>query len=83
MRHKLFIDKTDALQFAQEVQQAVDANIEQARATLLVTGDIRIIPAWIEWMQRYSVTLVIEPVGMDMENVVDTIEPPVVEMEGL
>lgn len=83
MRHKLFIDKTDALQFAQEVQQAVDANIEQARATLLVTGDIRIIPAWIEWMQRYSVTLVIEPVGMDMENVVDDINQPVIERGGL
>jgi hypothetical protein len=86
MRHKLFIEQSDALRFAQEVQQAVyatEASLEQARATLLVTGNIRIIPAWIEWMQRYSVPLVIEPVGMSETDVVDDINQPVVEMEAL
>jgi len=85
MRHKLFTEKTDALQFAEEVQRAVyatEASLEQARATLLVTGNIKIIPAWIEWMQRYSVPLVIEPEGMDESDVVESIEQPVVEAEG-
>ena len=85
MRHKLFTEKSDALQFAGEVQQAVyatEASLGQARAALLVTGNIRIIPAWVDWMQRYSVPLVIEPVGMDETDVVDSIEPPVVEAEG-
>ena len=83
MRHKLFTEKSDALQFAVEVQQAVDANIDEARAVLMVAGSIRIIPAWIEWMQRYSVPLVIEPTGMDEADVVDDINPPATEMEGL
>lgn len=81
MKHKTFIEKTDALRFAGEVQRAVDGHIDEARAVLMVTGNIKIIPAWIEWMQRYSVPLVIEPVGMDEENVVDTIEPPVEQEE--
>jgi hypothetical protein len=84
IRHKLFDNQADALQFAGEVQQTVyatEASLGQARAALFVTGNIRIIPAWIEWMGKYSVPLVIEPAGMDEENVVVSIEQPVVENE--
>ena len=83
LRHKLFADREASMQFAEVVQQYVNANINEARLRLLVTGNIKIIPAWIEWMQRYSVPLVIEPVGMDETDVVDDINQPVVEMEGL
>lgn len=85
MRHKTFTNETDAVQFAGEVQQAVyasEASLEAARAVLMVTGNIKIIPAFIGWMGKYCVPMPVEPLNLDETNVVDTIEPPV-EQEGL
>lgn len=80
MKHALFATREEAESYVPTVQAAVDAQIEQARAALMVHGAIEIMPAYIDWMGKWAVTM---PVDCEARGeIVETVERPPEEFQG-
>lgn len=76
MKHALFATESEALTCAAKVQTACNSDPVAAHAELdNGKGAIYILPAWIEWMGKWSVPL---PVEVETGGeIVDSIDRPV------
>lgn len=70
MRYSLFDNKTDAETYTVKIQAACDnAHVEEQPRQI-------IIPVYIQWMDKWAVTMPVEPDELEGE-VVDNVEQPI------